>query len=35
MRHGSFVQITQAEYDRLNALTPPTTPEAAPPAGPK
>jgi hypothetical protein len=35
MRHGSFVQITQADYDRLNALTPPTTPEAAPPAGPK
>jgi len=29
MRHGSFVQITQAEYDRLNALAPATTPEGA------
>ena len=30
MRHGSFVQITQAEYNRLNALSPP-----APQAGPQ
>jgi hypothetical protein len=31
MRHGSFLQITQSEYDRLAALTPPTTA----PQGPK
>ena len=35
MRHGSFIQITQAEYDRLATLAPTATPEAAPLAGPK
>jgi hypothetical protein len=29
MRHGSFVQITQAEFDRLAALAPPATASAA------
>jgi hypothetical protein len=28
MRHGSFLRITQAEYDRLAALTPAATPES-------
>ena len=32
MRHGSFVQITQAEYDRLAALTPATATGAVAPA---
>jgi len=30
MRHGSFVQITKAEYDRLVALEPSTAAGAAP-----
>jgi hypothetical protein len=36
MRHGSFVQITQAEYDRLNALVPDpvAVPVATPAAAP-
>jgi hypothetical protein len=34
IRHGSFVQITQAEYDRLAALAP-TTAAPATQAGPK
>jgi hypothetical protein len=33
LRHGSFLQISQAEYDRLNALAP-ALPPAAPPAAP-
>jgi hypothetical protein len=36
MRHGSFLQITQAEYDRLAAFTPAaTSPAATPQAGPR
>jgi hypothetical protein len=33
MRHGSFVQISQAEYDRLAALSPPATPQPTSPQG--
>ena len=35
MRHGSFVQITQAEYDRLAALAPAPAPQSNPKAGPQ
>jgi hypothetical protein len=35
MRHGSFVQITQAEYDRLAALNPSPAPQPTPQAGPQ